>query len=76
MQAYCMKCRAKKEMKDAKSITRKMVNRQPKVSVLRVLLRCSGLGKARNYIKRYLNPERGWVFCHRQPASFLPVKQL
>jgi len=30
MQAYCVKCRAKREMKDAKAITIKMVSRNPR----------------------------------------------
>ncbi len=34
MQAYCVKCQAKKEMKDAKSITRK--NGQPAVLDVRI----------------------------------------
>jgi hypothetical protein len=29
MQAYCMKCRAKREMKDAKAITMKKRDRYP-----------------------------------------------
>ena len=41
MQAYCVKCRAKREMKDPKSITMKMVSQQLKALVLHVAQRCS-----------------------------------
>ena len=45
MQAYCMKSRAKKEMKDAKSRTMKMANQQLKVYAPPVVRRCSELGR-------------------------------
>ena len=48
MQAYCVKCRAKKEMKDAKAITmkRRMVSQQLRVYALHVAQRCLELGRA------------------------------
>jgi len=47
MQAYCVKCRAKREMKDAKSIT--MKNGKPATQgVCRFAApRCFGLGRVR-----------------------------
>lgn len=49
MQAYCVKCRSKKEMKDPKSITMKNGRPPLKEHAPYVALRCSELGKLKEH---------------------------
>ena len=75
MQAYCVKCRAKKEMKDAKSIT--MKNGKP--ATQGVCPTCGTkmfrIGKSQGRYRRYQNQWRGWVSTNRYPAFLLSTAQ-
>jgi hypothetical protein len=56
-----MKCRAKKEMKNAKAITMKNGRRQPRVFALSVAPRCSKLVKPRDFPDNRKKNTAGWI---------------
>ena len=73
MQAYCMKCRGKREMKNAKSIT--MRNGSPATQGI-----CSvcgtkvfRIGKSKSQYRGYQDYQRGWVSVYRCPCFLLSI---
>ena len=58
MQAYCVKCRAKREMKDAKAVI--MKNGKPTAQGV-----CPTCGT-----RMSISCHRGWLLCH-PPSTFL-----
>ena len=75
MQAYCVKCRAKREMKDAKSIT--MKNGKP--ATQGVCPTCGTKMFRRGRVKAGIiglqDYRRGWVSSWEDPASLLGIAQ-